>query len=171
MFDWIPTGANTIVEIGSQWGWWAARAAQYMPDGCSLYCVDPWVDNEEAGCGLENYAAWIYNLRKYHGKTVFDLQGTSENVGRGFDRDVDFLFIDGDHTREGVSTDLRTWEPKVIPGGVIVGHDWVHQKYAADVQGAVCQYFNVEAKNVEIQLCYWRRPRGPKLSQCWVWRK
>jgi predicted O-methyltransferase YrrM len=37
----------------------------------------------------------------------------------------DFLFIDGDHTRYGVETDWRNYEPLVRNGGIIAFHDTV----------------------------------------------
>ena len=38
-------------------------------------------------------------------------------------RPVDFLFIDGDHTYEGVWADVRAFGPMVRPGGVVAFHD------------------------------------------------
>lgn len=38
---------------------------------------------------------------------------------------VDFLFIDGDHTREGVAQDYRDYRDLVRPGGLIAFHDIV----------------------------------------------
>lgn len=38
-------------------------------------------------------------------------------------RKLDLLFIDGDHTWEGVSSDYRLYSPFVRPGGVIAFHD------------------------------------------------
>jgi predicted O-methyltransferase YrrM len=41
---------------------------------------------------------------------------------------VDFLFIDGDHSLEGVTADYRDYAPLVRPGGLIAFHDIVlHQ--------------------------------------------
>lgn len=37
--------------------------------------------------------------------------------------DIDFLFIDGDHSYEGVSQDFHLWVPKVRKGGLIALHD------------------------------------------------
>ena len=37
--------------------------------------------------------------------------------------DVDFLFIDGDHSRDGVEADYRTYSPLVTAGGAIALHD------------------------------------------------
>jgi cephalosporin hydroxylase len=38
-------------------------------------------------------------------------------------RPVDFLFIDGDHSRDGVWQDVRMYGPLVRPGGLIAFHD------------------------------------------------
>jgi predicted O-methyltransferase YrrM len=40
-------------------------------------------------------------------------------------RPVDFLFLDGDHTYNGVRTDFEMYAPLVRPGGVIAFHDIV----------------------------------------------
>ena len=37
--------------------------------------------------------------------------------------DIDFLFIDGDHSYEGVSRDFELWYPKVRKGGLVALHD------------------------------------------------
>lgn len=39
---------------------------------------------------------------------------------------IALLFIDGDHSYEGVKGDTLLWEPKVKPGGVILYHDYDH---------------------------------------------
>jgi predicted O-methyltransferase YrrM len=39
------------------------------------------------------------------------------------DRSVDFLFIDGDHTYEGVKQDWEMYSPLVRPGGLVAFHD------------------------------------------------
>ncbi len=39
----------------------------------------------------------------------------------------DFLFIDGDHTREGVSLDYEMYSPLVRSGGIVAFHDWGYQ--------------------------------------------
>lgn len=38
-------------------------------------------------------------------------------------REIDFLFIDGDHSYEGVKTDFMTYSPLVREGGLIGFHD------------------------------------------------
>jgi hypothetical protein len=34
------------------------------------------------------------------------------------------VFIDGDHTAEGVKADLEFWVDRLTPDGVLLGHDW-----------------------------------------------
>lgn len=38
-------------------------------------------------------------------------------------KEVDVVFVDADHTYEGVLADIRAWWPKVKVGGVMCGHD------------------------------------------------
>jgi hypothetical protein len=40
------------------------------------------------------------------------------------DNTVDFIYIDGDHTYEGVTQDLYAWWPKIKKGGVFSGDDY-----------------------------------------------
>lgn len=37
---------------------------------------------------------------------------------------ADLVFIDADHSYEGVAEDVRAWWPVVRPGGWLSGHDW-----------------------------------------------
>lgn len=40
------------------------------------------------------------------------------------DQTIDFLFVDGLHTAEGVRKDLDEWVKKIAPGGYILFHDY-----------------------------------------------
>jgi predicted O-methyltransferase YrrM len=37
---------------------------------------------------------------------------------------LDFVFIDGDHSRAAVLADIAAWLPKLKPGGLLAGHDY-----------------------------------------------
>lgn len=52
-----------------------------------------------------------------------------ERVG---EEGVDFLFIDGDHTYEGVKTDFELYAPLVSSGGIIAFHDIIDQPWTLD---------------------------------------
>lgn len=38
-------------------------------------------------------------------------------------KSIDFLFIDGDHSYEGIKGDFFSWKPKIRKGGLIAIHD------------------------------------------------
>jgi predicted O-methyltransferase YrrM len=40
-----------------------------------------------------------------------------------FKQPIDMLFIDGDHTYEGVKRDFELYRPLLKPGGIIAFHD------------------------------------------------
>lgn len=50
---------------------------------------------------------------------------------------LDFVFVDADHSREGVSADIKLWRPKIRPGGMLIGHDW----NMASVRAGVLEHF------------------------------
>ena len=39
-------------------------------------------------------------------------------------KDMDFVYIDGDHSYCGCKLDLETWYPRVKEGGILSGHDY-----------------------------------------------
>jgi hypothetical protein len=57
------------------------------------------------------------------------------------DGSLDFVYLDGDHSFQGVMRDLAAWVPKVRPGGVIAGHDY-YDKQPFAVRSAVRTFFN-----------------------------
>jgi predicted O-methyltransferase YrrM len=51
------------------------------------------------------------------------LKGTSHKIAENFDKKVDFLFIDGDHSYESVKSDVDDWFPKLNNGAMVIFHD------------------------------------------------
>lgn len=53
------------------------------------------------------------------------MQGDSLEIAKDYaDDSLDLVFIDGDHSFEGCSADIRAWLPKVKIGGYLAGHDY-----------------------------------------------
>jgi len=52
----------------------------------------------------------------------------------------DIVFIDADHSYEGVKSDIHLWLPKVKSGGILAGHDFNVEMFPGTVQ-AVCEAF------------------------------
>lgn len=67
-------------------------------------------------------------LAKRYSDRITLLQGPSVEMAGHVGR-VDFVFIDGDHSAEAVSADIRAWRPKVRPGGMLCGHDYGDPKH------------------------------------------
>lgn len=72
------------------------------------------------------------------------------------DESLDWVFIDADHSFEGVSADIEAWRPKVRPGGFLTGHDYASPKWP-DVMNAVHRHFR--------QVTVEQREKG----RCGVW--
>lgn len=78
------------------------------------------------------------------------IEDFSINAANHFlDNSLDFVYIDGDHSYKGVMEDITTWLPKVKPGGIIAGDDYIRSdrdKKYYDVINAVDDY--VEQHNI-----------------------
>lgn len=69
------------------------------------------------------------------------LQGDSASMADEIaDGSLDWAFVDGDHSYEGVLRDMRAFYPKVKPGGFLAGHDWNHPNYPFGVEQAVHEF-------------------------------
>lgn len=116
---------NSYVEIGSYIGasscFIAAGIKRYNGEG-RLYCIDTW-QNEgmSEGC-RDTFDEFKKNTAKYK-EFIMPLKGTSHKVSEDFDKKVDFLFIDGDHSYEGVKSDVADWFPKLNNDAIVIFHD------------------------------------------------
>jgi len=54
---------------------------------------------------------------------IIRLLGRSQDIGKEWDKAIDFMWIDGSHAYEDVKEDLLVWAPWVVEGGVIAVHD------------------------------------------------
>lgn len=58
---------------------------------------------------------------------------------------VGMVYIDGDHSEEGVAADIAAWFPLVVPGGYICGHDYGEPAWPG-VKRAVDRAFGAPAR-------------------------
>lgn len=73
-------------------------------------------------------AAGFFNL-------VTMIEENSRTAHRHFaPSSLEFVFIDGDHSYQGIRQDVLNFRPKVKPGGILAGHDY---RNSADVKRAV----------------------------------
>lgn len=71
---------------------------------------------------VESYLNRFKKIRVHCGSTSDFAELYVGHTGND-DPDISLLFIDADHTFEGVKADYNAWYPKVVPGGYIIIHD------------------------------------------------
>ena len=119
----LPQGA-ICVEIGSYLGASAIVIASNLAYGGKLYCVDIW-RNDPVHDGLgprDTYPEFLKNTVSLSEKIVA-VRSTSSSASAKLSMDIDFLFIDSDHSYDGCKSDVDMWLPKVKDGGIVAFHD------------------------------------------------
>lgn len=113
-------------EIGVDKGY-HAKEIQETLNPKILFLIDPWnnymdMDSKE----IIGEAHYQLTLSLFKGATnIGIMRNTSFEAVQAFpDKDLDFVYIDGEHTYEAVISDIVRWYPKVKKGGVLAGHDY-----------------------------------------------
>ena len=123
-------GVQTCLEIGSYVGasayFMSAGLSQKSSDFGKLFCIDTWKNDSMSEGNWDTYATFVKNTSLYSGFIV-PIRGFSTEVVECVARqtqDLDLLFIDGDHTYEGVKADWQAYRRFLKPGSIVVFHDW-----------------------------------------------
>lgn len=115
-------GKRVALEIGTFQGVSAVRIVRALAHGGLLYCVDPWPETD----GKPN-SCWSITERHFKrskvGNAVRIIREFSTNAQELIPADLDFAFIDGDHSRAGIETDWRIVAPRIQSGGILCLHD------------------------------------------------
>lgn len=136
------SGRGAIVEIGS----WKGRSTVWLAAGARLagalvYAVDPHVGSHEDPAA-DTLPEFRGNLERAGLASVVEpLVMTSTEAARVLAGAVELLFIDGDHSFEGVRIDAEVWLPRLVDGGTVMCHDVATSGYAGPrrvFQTAIC---------------------------------
>lgn len=101
--------------------------------GALMWLVDPWSKQDvsiyrEATNREADFNAWYSECAEWASTTnsrVAMLRLLSVDAAMRFGNNVlDWVYLDGNHSYEAVSADLRAWWPKVKSGGLFGGHDY-----------------------------------------------
>ncbi len=134
-----PEG-STIVELGVFCG----RSLAYLatvtkPKQCRVIGVDTFLGSPEFETGVKfEGRPWaeaprgilstmaIQNLEAAGvlGDVSLVVGDSARSAGLFPDRSVWAVFVDADHSYEGVRRDISAWWPKLVPGGYMAGDDW-----------------------------------------------
>lgn len=140
---------RTILEIGTEKGGTFFCFCKLAPADATLVSIDL-----PAGLFGGGYPEWripIYQAFAQPGQTLHFVRGNShapetleklKTILGG--RQIDFLFIDADHTYEGVKKDFEMYGPLVRKGGIVAFHDIV--AYPKEYDNQVSVFWN-EIKN------------------------
>lgn len=139
----IDTNRPVIgAEIGVRYGKNAEQILTAAPN-LTLYCIDRWakppagdtyyksedgIAQRPAGHLKKCYAQAVDRLSKFKNRVVIMQKSSLAAVDLFADKFFDFVFIDADHSYDGVKKDIINWLPKIKPGGWIGGHDYHHPK-------------------------------------------
>lgn len=120
---------NTGVEVGVERGLYSEIILQRHP-GAKLFCVDPWKshrgyrDHTSQNKLDRFYEEAKERLGQFNGRATI-IRGMSLDVVHRFQTNqLDFVYIDGNHTFDYVMRDIIEWSPKVRSGGIVAGHDF-----------------------------------------------
>ena len=113
-------GAKVLVEIGCYEGATTVALARNAASG-EVHSIDPFLAGRTGIC----YGYWIARLqiRRQGLRNVQLIRAFSHQAVKQFQSEIDFLFIDADHSWEGIERDWSDWFPKVRQGGLIAMHD------------------------------------------------
>ncbi len=125
---YVEKQPKIILEIGTARGGTLFSFCKLAPDDAILISVD--LPNGKFGSGYPDWKTSLYQAFKKENQQLYLLREDShntetlnkvENILNG--RNIDFLFIDADHTYEGVKKDFEMYSPLVKEGGIIAFHD------------------------------------------------
>jgi predicted O-methyltransferase YrrM len=119
-------GKQCALEIGTYMGVSGNLIASAISDEGLLHCLDPFPDrNGRKNPGLE-MAERDLKRNKVERKVVF-LNGFSSDpeIVAQIPMELDFIFVDGDHSLDGIRNDWRIVSERLTKGGVVCLHDAV----------------------------------------------
>jgi hypothetical protein len=116
-----------IAEIGVEYGGYTDT---YYNENFEINLIDMW-ETEGNDYYFSKRIGQVeegYNkiLQKYENKTnVKIIKMKSVEASKLYDNEYfDWIYIDADHSYEGVKDDIVNWWPKLKKGGLLSGHDY-----------------------------------------------
>lgn len=118
-------GRLRLVEIGVFNGVTSLEIRRAMAADGLLWAVDPFPPGRLGYCIDERVARHTIKQSK-NGKVVFVRLTGAEAAAKYAEQmsdPVDFVFIDGDHSWDGIQADWQGWSPLIGCGGIVGLHD------------------------------------------------
>lgn len=152
------TRSPVMAEIGVATGNLSNFLLNARPD-LTLYMVDNWLPTEEqpepyratndsnARHTVEQQSARradAHRVARAHQGRTHILGMDSVKAAEVAPDGLDLIFLDGDHSYEGVLTDIYAWSGKIRQGGWFGGHDYANNdpRFSFQVKRAVDELYN-----------------------------
>ena len=87
-----------------------------------LFCIDTWQNDAMTEGKRDTLSEFNINTSVYN-EFITPLQNNSVTAAKGFKHKLDFLFIDGDHSIEGVRADMDAWNCLLKEDSILIFHD------------------------------------------------
>ena len=110
----MPKPHLTIINIGAERGTSTLAMLEERP-AAIIFSIDVNASEGE----FENLAKAGFEFPR-----VIRLLGRSQTIGNVWPWYVDFIWVDGDHSYEGVAGDIYHWVSKIHKGGIVAFHDY-----------------------------------------------
>jgi predicted O-methyltransferase YrrM len=121
----LPENA-AILEIGSYKGASTNCFAAASKLSVQIHSVDTFMAENVAGqIGADTLSEFQKNTQSFENR-VHIHRGFSHEIVAQTPQNIDLLFVDGDHSYEGVITDLYHYLPRLCPEAILVMHDSKH---------------------------------------------
>jgi len=113
-----------VAEIGVGFGCYACYILESCPQIEHYYGIENFGGKFMKGSMSLQRKRVEERMDEYKRRFIWKI-GDSVSMSEQFeDGSLDLIYIDGDHSFNGVYGDLRAWYPKLRPGGVLSGHDY-----------------------------------------------
>ena len=146
---------DILVEVGVWKGKSACMMAQHIEASgkpLHFFAVDTFEGSPEHQTAVAHEGGSTYHVFSSHmeksgaERYVRPVRMDSVRAAKCFgDESVDFVFIDADHSYEGVRADLFAWFPKIKRDGIIAGHDFDWKT----VKSSVRDFFKKKVVSIE----------------------
>jgi predicted O-methyltransferase YrrM len=116
-------GKRRLAEIGVWHGVTTCRLRRAMAADAAIFAIDPYPPGR-LGFSMHRIIAHREVSKVLNGSVHWvPKTGAEAAAGLRNSGPFDFVFIDGDHSYEGIQADWEGWRGMLAPGGVIALHD------------------------------------------------
>jgi len=157
----FPTKTLIIAEIGTLKGINAIEMAKVYPNS-KIYTIDSYPE------GNDKYIPEMkINIESFK-QIEFIYKPALEAVKDFQDYYFDYVYLDGNHSREAVYQEIAAWYPKVKWGGMLAGHDFWYEEVKLAVLD-ICVENNLNLYSVN---SYLKKldSRQCELCDWWIWK-